>query len=215
MTEMNIHPHSEDNPGLEIQVAPPEPGVITPISPSDKLAREMAESLGRPVEDMTPEQFVIEVAQQATWYSSNISEKTKTTPEGEEIFGLYLTTNPTYSQTYVRDGGVKAINQFSLSQANLKITSFDYGMTIDASKRAEILGEGYDGVIFAGMGGPEVALLTNVAEAKGRVVPIPAGIQARVDNRRSLPERLVREYELQLPQGYVLRDGQYIYESVG
>ena len=86
-------------------------------------------------------------------------------------------------------------------------------MTITEEKHKQILGEGFDGLLFMGMGGPEVALLTDVAQLKQELSPIPKGIQALVDKRGSLPEKAVSDYNIKLPEGYVLENGRFVYKS--
>lgn len=181
------------------------------IQDDRKKADIIRKELGIPAQEaeisgqMTPEEARI-----AKWYSSNASHGEKKTPDGEKIYGLSLTTNPDYAQAYSK---TKEVNVFDLSAAKLKTVSFDYGMTIDDAKRAEIISEGFDGIIFDGMGGPEVALLTNVAKLEGQITPIPKGIQSLIDSRRPISPTAVAEYGIKLPEGYVLEDERFIFKS--
>lgn len=80
-------------------------------------------------------------------------------------------------------------------------------------QKNEILADGFDGVLFDGMGGPEVAILTDAAQLEGVKIPIPRGIQALIESRKSLPESVVRDYEIKLPEGYELNNGSYIFNG--
>ncbi len=183
-----------------------------------KKANEIRKTLGIPTQGIAitseaptqdaQDQITPEQARDLTWYSSNTSIGEKVTPDGKKIYGLSLTTNPDYAQSYSK---TKEINVFNLSQAKLKSVTFDYGMTIDDAKRQEILDEGFDGVIFDGMSGAEVALLNNVAKLESTYIPVPKGIQAFIEKRKSIPAQTVEEYHITLPDGYILEGDRYIF----
>jgi hypothetical protein len=159
-----------------------------------------------PVEPITPED-----AKKIKWYSSNTSVGEKTTPEGKKIYGLSLTTNPEYAQSYSK---TKEVNIFDLSSVNLKPVSFDYGMTIDEKKRTQILKEGFDGIIFNGAGdNPEIALLTPSAILEGQITPIPKGIKLWVKLHKSIPEKVVQDYKINMPEGYTIKNGRYVFKQ--
>lgn len=82
--------------------------------------------------DLAETQISAEQARMIEWFSSNTGYGGKTTPEGKTVFGLSLTTNPEYAQSYSR---TKKVNVFRIPNAKLKPVSFDYGMTIDDAKK--------------------------------------------------------------------------------
>lgn len=144
------------------------------------------------------------------WYSSNnFSDRPKETKDGKLIYGFYLSINPLYAQQYSAD---RKVGVFDVSSARLKRVDFNYGMTIDEAKRSEVLSEGYDGVFFNGMNGPEIALLVDVAIFKEKITPLPKPILDKIRDRLPIPKS-IEVYGDVLPPGYVLRGDQYVFES--
>lgn len=181
------------------------------LQPVVPIEDQQHQNLAETNEAKTSEIMTPEGAKTVKWYSSNSSSGEKTTPDGKKIYGLSLTTNPDYAQSYSK---TKEVNVFDISDAHLKTVSFNYGMTLDDVKRAEILSEGFDGVIFEGMGGPEVALLTDVAKPEGRIKPIPKGFQSLIDSHRPISSIAVRSYDIKLPDGYILEGEQYVFKKI-
>lgn len=174
-------------------------------------ANSMRVALGIPTQEIeTSEQMTPERAKTVKWYSSNTVSGEKSTPDGKKIYGLSLTTNPDYAQSYSK---TKKVTLFDISAAKLKPVTFNFGMTIDAAKRDEILSGGFDGVIFEGMGGSEVALLTEVGKIEGEIIPIPKGLQSLIDSHKPISPSIVEEYAIKLPTGYILEGERYIFKN--
>jgi hypothetical protein len=150
-------------------------------------------------------------AQPQKWYSSNDSVGPKQTPQGDTIHGLSLSQDPLYAGEYSKTGQV---HEFDLSGAKLKPVSFDYGMTITTDKLNQIRSEGYDGVSFDGMHGPEVALVNDVAKKTGTVNALQEKFNEAIADGRPIgrvEQRLYAVKGLQLPEVYHQQeDGSWI-----
>ena len=179
------------------------------IKPRDFDIQKESNLLPYTYEIPDSELVTADTAKNFKWFSSNSSVEQKETPDGKSIYGLSLTTNPEYAQSYSKD---LTVNVFDLSQARLKSVTFNEGMTIDSEKLMQFLGEGYDGVIFEGMGGPEVALLKNVALLEGQTLPVPRGYTMLIEQRRPI-STVIEKYQVALPDGYVKEGERYIFRD--
>lgn len=164
---------------------------------------------------LVAKETVLEIQTQSQWYSSHDPSAEafgpKQTQSGSEIFGYYLTTDAGYAQTYSKDRSVCSVD---VSRAKLKAVTFNWGMTLDAAKVKELREEGYDGVYFQGMRGPEIALINQgAATSKGRSTPVPEGFKSLIDARRPISAAGVEAFKVTLPPGYVRQGDRFIFQD--
>jgi hypothetical protein len=84
-------------------------------------------------------QQAVSVPKEQKWFSSHSpspeSVGPKKTPDGRTLYGQYLTTDAGYAQSYSSNRSIAAID---VSRARLKRVPFDWGMSLDANKVAQL-----------------------------------------------------------------------------